>query len=535
MTERSERLDTALSDWATAIGSVNVITDRDELESAEAATFRTRSRIPAILRPGDREEVQACLEIANHHRIPIYPVSTGRNWGYGSMAPAEDGCVVAELSRLDRIVEFSEELAYVTVEPGVTQRQLYDYLAERGSGLWMDATGSSPDCSIVGNALERGFGHTPFGDHFAHVFGMEVVLASGERLQTGFGGFANAQASRVYKWGVGPYLDGLFTQSNYGVVTEVTIALMPAPETFQAFYVMVKTDAQLEELIERLRPLRLNGTIKSSAHIGNGHKVLSSIQRYPWERARGRTPLPVDVLHDMADRWDFGAWNVSGALYGSRQEVALARRRIRNAMKGHADRLRFLGDRTLRLARRLRRPYRWVTGVDIAEMLRLIEPLHGLKKGVPTETMLPSVYWRKQSAVPEAPDPDRDRCGLIWCSPVAPTTGKHARAMADIVHRTLEDHGFEPIISMTLLTERCMDNIVGLTYDRDSPGEDERAMRCYEELVSNLVAAGYYPYRLPICSMEVMAHDSAESRALRARLKSTLDPNHILAPGRYDH
>ena len=49
---------------------------------------------------------------------------------------------------MNRIVEFSEELGYVTVEPGVTQAQLMDFLAEHKSKLWMDATGASPDCSL---------------------------------------------------------------------------------------------------------------------------------------------------------------------------------------------------------------------------------------------------------------------------------------------------------------------------------------------------------------------------------------------------
>jgi 4-cresol dehydrogenase (hydroxylating) len=58
--------------------------------------------------------------------------------------PSASGCVLMDLRRMDRIVDFSEELGYVTVEPGVTQAQLYAFLQDRGSKLWMDATGASP-------------------------------------------------------------------------------------------------------------------------------------------------------------------------------------------------------------------------------------------------------------------------------------------------------------------------------------------------------------------------------------------------------
>src|SRR5262249_23872360 len=145
-------------------------------------------------------------------------------------------CVLLDLSRMNRILDFNEELAYATVEPGVTQRQLFAFLQERKSRLWVDATGSSPDCSLIGNAMERGFGHTPYGEHIANTCGFEVVLPTGEVVETGFSRYPNVHAAPVYRWGLGPSLDGLFAQSNLGVVTRMTFWLMPAPEKFEAFF-----------------------------------------------------------------------------------------------------------------------------------------------------------------------------------------------------------------------------------------------------------------------------------------------------------
>src|ERR1041385_5151437 len=150
-------LPAALREWRTAIGSEHVIEAPQALERAGTATFATDARVHAILRPANREDVQNCLRIANRFGVPVHPVSSGKNWGSGSSAPASDG-VLIDLARLNRIVDFDEDLAYVTVEPGVTQGALFDFLRERKSRLWMDATGASPDCSIIGNTMERGFG-----------------------------------------------------------------------------------------------------------------------------------------------------------------------------------------------------------------------------------------------------------------------------------------------------------------------------------------------------------------------------------------
>jgi 4-cresol dehydrogenase (hydroxylating) len=224
-------LNAAFTSWCEALRDEHVVRTPEALTAAGKTTFATHSRVRGLLRPGTREEVQACVRIANRFGIPLYPISTGKNWGYGSRVPVHDG-VLIDLGRLTRIVDFDEDLAYVTLEPGVTQRQLYDFLRERHSKLWMDATGASPDCSIIGNTLERGFGHTPNGDHSGTSCGLEVVLPNGDVIETGFGHFQHGRTAALHRWGVGPSLDGLFGQSNFGIVTRMTVWLMPAPERF---------------------------------------------------------------------------------------------------------------------------------------------------------------------------------------------------------------------------------------------------------------------------------------------------------------
>jgi len=518
--------------FAIALGAGNVITDQVSLRAAEAGTFETGHAVPAIVRPASRDEVQECLRIANRCGVPVYPVSSGKNWGYGSRMPSADNCVLLDLSRMNRIVDFSEDLGYVTVEPGVTQAQLHRFLKERGSRLWMDSTGASPECSLIGNTMERGFGHTPYGDHFAHSCGLEVVLPNGDVVETGFGRYEGAKATPAYRWGVGPVLDGLFSQSNLGVVTRMTVWLMPAPEYFQAYYFKCEREEDLEAVIDALRPLRMNGTIRSASHIANDYKVIAALGQYPWERTHGVTPLSRETACDLRRELKIGAWNGSGALYGTKAQVKEARRLIRVALAGKAKQLQFLDDRKLRLAALFAKPYEWVSGWKLERTLAVLKPVYGLMKGIPTDHPLCSTYWRKRTPPPASMDPDRDRCGLLWCSPVAPANGRDARAVAELATAIVLEHGFEPAISITMITERALACIISLGYDRDVPGEDERAMQCRHDLLRRLGEAGYYSYRLNIGGMSSMDDGTEYQRFLRT-LRSALDPNGILAPGRY--
>jgi 4-cresol dehydrogenase (hydroxylating) flavoprotein subunit len=526
-------ISSALEQWTDLLGSEFVLQDRSSLQPAETATFATAQRIPAILQPANREQVQDCLRIANRQCIPVYPISSGKNWGYGSRVPPRDRCVLLDLKRLDRIVDFSESLAYVTLEPGVTQRALFQFLKERGSRLWMDATGSSPECSLIGNAMERGFGHTPYGDHFAHVCGLEVVLPDGDLIKTGFARFPGCATAPVGQWGLGPSLDGLFSQSNFGVVTRMTVLLMPAPEMFEAFFFRLEAADGLPALIDALRELRLTDTLRSSIHIANQYKVLGGLQQYPWEKTQGKTPLTPDLMADVRRELTIGYWNASGGLYGTRAQVNEAKRLFRRALSGQKGKLLFVTEKKLAVAGKFLKPFQILTGWNLTRTIELAKPVLGLMRGEPTAQQLASAYWRKRRPPPADPDPDRDGCGLLWYAPLVPADGAHVGRATDLITSTMLAAGYEPSISVTLITPRTASCVVSLNYDRDIEGEDAKARDCYEDLVRACNQAGYYPYRLGVQSMSEPTLQTPFGRFV-GKLKEAVDPMHILAPGRYE-
>ncbi|BBI64844.1 hypothetical protein HSBAA_61500 [Vreelandella sulfidaeris] len=189
----------------------------------------------AALLPNDAEQVQELVRICNEYKVPIWTISTGKNLGYGSAAPGETGQVILDLHRMNRIINVDPEVCTALIEPGVTYQQLYDYIQEKGYKLWLDPPAPSAIAGPVGNTLDRGVGYTPYGEHFMFQCGMEVVLANGEMIRTGMGGIENSSSWQVFKWGYGPYIDGLFTQSNYGVVTKMGLWLMPEPPAYRPF------------------------------------------------------------------------------------------------------------------------------------------------------------------------------------------------------------------------------------------------------------------------------------------------------------
>jgi 4-cresol dehydrogenase (hydroxylating) len=186
------------------------------------------------------------------------------------------------------------------------------------------------------------------------------------------------------------------------------------------------------------------------------------------------------------------------------------------------------------MMRRFSKLFQVLTGWDVRQTIKVMTPVYDLMKGVPTEATLASAYWRKTGPLPDQMDPDRDRCGLLWCSPVVPNTGADVTHVTELATSVLLAHGFEPQMSISLATERSVICVISISYDRELDGEDERASHCYRTLTEQLIARGYPPYRLNVGSMNFLSTDEDDYARLLGALKRTLDPKGVLAPGRYE-
>lgn len=518
---------------AQICGDAHVDFSTSGIAAASRTTAPWRSRIAGIVRPNSTDEVASLVKAAAATATPLYPVSTGKNWGYGDRLPAGDGQVVIDLGRMNRIVEVDEALAYAVIEPGVTQGQLFEYLQARQLALWLDCTGAGPDAGIIGNILERGFGHTPLGDRFRAISGIEAVLGDGTILQTGFAGVQGSAVGSVYPYGLGPVLDGLFSQSNLGIVTRLGVWLMPKPEAFAAAIVFIDDTAAIAPVVDRLRPLRLDGTLPSVVHIANDLRMLSGRRGFPHEQSGGERYLRPEARAAFRRDLDISPWAMSAGLYGSRRQIRASAARLKAALKGLPVRVRIIDGDMLRQAARAAKV---LNRLGLARGLyRQIEDASaaiGLLQGRPTRHFLKGAYWR-HSSLPTGNDPAQDGCGLLWLAPVSPHRGQDIDRLLAVVEPLFARHSFDALLTLSLLNGRAIALVSTIAFNAEDHDEAQAAADCYAALRQAATAAGYPPYRLASGAMASAIDPADPYWQAVARLKAALDPAGIIAPGRY--
>lgn len=446
----------------------------------------------AAVAPQTLEQVQAVVRTANRYRIPIYPISTGRNLGYGGSAPVYSGSVVLDLKRMNRVLEVSERNAYALVEPGVSYFDLYEHITKAGLDVWIDP----PDPgwgSVIGNALDGGGGWTasPFRDHFGAHCGMEVVLPDGDVVRTGMGALPDAKSWQHNRWGFGPWVDGLFRQGNMGVVTKMGFHLMPRPEAFQQSMVHVERDEDVIPLLDTLNLLENQHVVNGSTQLFNGSFG---------SRAAPGAP----------------AWTVNVPIYGPEEVV--------RAQMAHA-----------------RRQYAKIPGARFVEGELFRTPLDEAQRnrvrlvnfGIPDLSTFALIGRTQMNPHPAG--------GHIGFSPIIPRTGEavleYQRFYRDNLDKVTggSNLGFIGPVFMTNW-ERTMVAMIMFPIGRDKE-RNARMRDAFRQWVALAAERGWAEYRAPASFHDLVAEtysfNNHALRRMRETIKDALDPNGILSPGRY--
>ncbi|SAK64337.1 FAD-binding oxidase [Caballeronia hypogeia] len=494
--------DAALAAFADALGpdavlSGDVSSYADPFAPGDAASYAPS----AVVLPSNVEDVRAALAVANRFRVPLWTVSTGRNFAYGGAEPRVNGSVVLDLRRMKRIIEIDQTLGHALVEPGVTYYDLHRALGTPRR-FWLDPPAAGWG-SVIGNTLERGYGTTPYGDHAAQQCGMEVVLANGDIVRTGMGAMSASRDWQVFKSGFGPSYDGMFMQSNFGVVTKLGVWLMPAPEGYMICRYAFAREDDLERVVDTLRPLRMDGTIQSNAVIESAVRWAAGVStRKDWYDGPGA--MPDEAIDAMARKIGIGRWNLRFCLYGPLSLVK-ARRDIVHAR--FAD----IAGATL-----FEMPYRDAS----------VEPEGGgdrAQVGIPNMEAFNLLNWRGGSGA------------HVDFSPICAPLGREAATQARMVRERAAQSGFDYYGGFTM-GERAMHHIFAAIFDRDDPQQSRAAGTLIETLIREAGAAGYGQYRTHLAFMDLAAaqydfNDRALMR-LSETIKHALDPNGVLSPGK---
>jgi len=492
--------DRALNAFAAIVGSQWVLStdeDRETYLDPYAMGDGVAHMPSAAVAPANVEEVQAVIRIANEHHVPLWPTARGKNLGYGWASPEMPGTVVLDLGRMNRILDVDTKFGHCLIEPGVGFYDLYNHLRDNRIPLWMSVPGNGWG-SVMGNALERGLGYTPYGDHASKICGMEVVLPSGELMRTGMGAMAGSKSWQAYQHGFGPSWEQALVQSNFSVVTKMGLWMMPEPEmTMQATVDLAHAD-DIGWAIDELHKLRLNNIIEHNFVFGNYlHDASVFSQRSDWYDGEGA--LPDSVAEKIMAHYGIGWWRFNLSLFGHENVVKAKEDIVRRALEPHLGKpLEFR---------------EWRRG----------DPIEKSAAGRPSAVALQIVNWRG------------GRGGHIGFSPVMPPDGALALRQFHSMKARFEEHGLDYYTSFTM-GHRHINNVNLLLYNRDDADMVARARKLFNTLISDAKASGYGEYRTHLDFMDPVAATFDFNGGVLGRfnetVKNAIDPNGIIAPGK---
>jgi 4-cresol dehydrogenase (hydroxylating) len=503
-----DTLPAALADFTNALGTARVLTSASDL-----AAFRDPFQFPgwddytasAVLMPETVGEIQEIVRIAGRHGVPLWTHSTGRNNGYGGPAPRVKGSVIVSLRNMNKVLEIDEELGYAVVEPGVRWFDLYEAIQAGGHKLMLSIADLGWG-SVVGNTLDHGVTYMPYGVDMGMQCGMEVVLASGEVMRTGMGAMPNNRSWHLYKRGLGPTADQLFMQSNFGIVTKMGVWLMPYPEVYMPLWLRVWRDDDLAEVIDILRTLMLDGTIRMVPQLMNTILLGSVLsRREQWYDGEG--PVPDEVIERMARELEIGRWIMRFALYGDEAVVDHRFEKIKRAFS------------------RIEGADVWGSKCAPADIPSLEHPAERIQGGVP------NLEWNNMTSWYGG-----EEGGHIGFSPIAPLVGRDAVALRDLLRGMVEGAGLDYIVGMLPINARSFAHITMVIFDTKNEVQARSAYEVSKKLVVAAGKLGYGEYRAHLDFMDLAADQYSFNNHAYLRfcetIKDALDPAGILSPGK---
>lgn len=485
-------------------------------------------RIPLVLRPRGTSEVQHIVRLAQKLNTPLYPISRGRNWGMGSRLPVQEGSVVLDLSEMRTIRKLDEEFGTVDLEPGVTQGALAEYLREQKSRFFCDVTGSGIDTSIIGNACERGVAYNSLRADM--LIQLEVVLGTGEVLRTGFGHYPQAKNAHLYRYGVGPDMQGLFLQSNLGIITCATMKLMARAPYQSSFMINLKREEDLGPLVVALRELKRDGVFDCVVHIGNRYRRLTAAAPtiFDYYQKQGR-PIDRAGAEALVEKKLSSAWSAIGTLRGPKNHVKYAERVLKKELARFGS-IMILTAEKIRFGQSIAKTF----GLhSLAAFLDAAAGAYGMTYGQPSNNALKSVYWPQATTSTTPDQPDKSPAGLLFCLPIIPMSAAAVDSAVHLAHQVAEAHGFRMAMTLNLLHDTALEGVFNIDFPRQDPSRVQAAHTCIQEMTRAFAQHGFMPYRLDIETMPIMIDPQDLFWQKAKEIKKVFDPHNIIAPGRY--
>jgi hypothetical protein len=168
------------------------------------------------------------------------------------------------------------------------------------------------------------------------------MLANGELVRTGQFAVSNSPSAHLSKFTFGPSIEGLFLQSNLGIVTKLGIWLTPAPQAFMSCSFDMPDFDDVETIVDVFGPLRRDGLLPNTVYVSNVTEWLGMMgpREDFWPH---NTSIPDWRVKELQKQFDLGYWNAKFGLYGARDVVQAHFDQLKKIIEKKAPKGRLMG------------------------------------------------------------------------------------------------------------------------------------------------------------------------------------------------
>ena len=436
--------DSLVASLRDRLGDDQVITDEGVVTCSNRTTFAMRGSNGLIVRPASRSELSDVLRLLHRQGRSFHVSSGGRNWGYGSRVPVQPGCVLIDLSLMKRILNFDPERGLVVLEPGVTFRELNEFLHKNATGFFLNPPSSGCDASVIGNHSQGGLLRSEIVARECAMLDAECVLPNGEITND----------------------DQRDWRSACGVIMSATIVLDRYPPFWRHFEWRVG-DRDLVKWLPQIRYLTEESVLEMPPNFYSELRILSTFARSPNSVPGSGRRLKDSELERLKVEHGVASGLLSGVIKADSVDSLMTRKdQIESAL-----------------------PNTSFGAINDAG------PYYGgwCDEGA----ALQSVYWQMQDSEGFCGDPDVDRCGLIWLTPQIPFCHLAVKDCLGILSGSFAQFEFDFPYSIRVFDQRTLCIVASLHFDRSVPGDDRRASQCYTTIKQRIEAYGWRLRREP--------------------------------------
>lgn len=478
------------------------------------------------------DAVAVILNMANRQGFKVWPVCGGKNFGYGTAMPVAEDNFILDLSQLKNIV-YNQKSQSVTVEPGVNQQDLADFLDANQLDYLVPTTGLGPSGSLLGNALDGGYGLTPVCDHFDALSEIEGIFGNETPFRHRYRDIGCDTMAQSWSLGTGPNFNSLLRQGNFAVITGATIRLARKPESTRVVIIEWKSQNAFIEAQSALSSIMEDIPGAGGIISMNAHRVLSAQLDAPLRSSlHGRARE--QYLDHEAKKRRLAPWTSVGTLYGSKNVVKGAVKDIRRKIKG-ARVWSFSVTMIKTIAKTMHyMPSSWFKAFQ--NHADTLEQMIGTVEGRPLVAFLQMAYALDDTELEmnSERNPAKDGQGILWYGPLVAIDKESIEHYIEQMHDVLYRYGFDNLLAVTTRSSRVHCGTVPLIFRKNDETSVARAKACYRKLVQVGIKFGMPPYRIGAEYMnEVYPKKNSALLHTMSGLKQQLDPNDVISPGRY--